>query len=250
MINKNKIPTIIINNILEDIRQGHLISGQAIPSQNELCLKYNTSRGSVREALIALELVGILEIKPGIGAFVKALSINSFFNPAGLKYRPDDSLIPDLLDFRELFETIVVGEAIRKATEDDLKALEENLELTKFYVDKENILQYVKLDYEFHEKLSESTHNKIIYKYFEIIFPLLKYSITEILIKTTRLPNVMIDSYNYHKKIFDSIKNRNNTEAVNNVKEHLEFVKKNFEIISRDENPAGKSLKSLVDNKI
>jgi GntR family transcriptional repressor for pyruvate dehydrogenase complex len=250
MINKNKIPTIIINSILEDIKQGHLISGQAIPSQNELCLKYNTSRGSVREALIALELVGILEIKPGIGAFVKSLSINSFFNPAGLKYRPDDSLIPDLLDFRELFETIVVGEAIRKATEDDLKALEENLELTKFYIDRGNIQQFVKFDYEFHEKLSESTHNKIIYKYFEIIFPLLKYSITEILIKTTKIPNVMIDSYNYHKKILDSIKNKNNNEAVSSVKKHLEFVKKNFEIISLDEGSGGKPLVSLAENKV
>jgi DNA-binding FadR family transcriptional regulator len=59
----------------------------------------------------------------------------------------------------------------------------------------------------------------------------------------------MIDSYNYHKKIFDNIKNKNTTEAVNSVKEHLEFVKKNFEIISRDENP-GKSPMSLVDDKI
>jgi len=250
VVNKNKIPITIINSILEDIRQGNLTSGQAIPSQKELCLKYNTSRGSVREALLALELVDILEIKPGIGAFVKALSINSFFNPARLKYRPDDSLIPDLLDFRELFETIVVVEAINKATEDDMKALEENLELMKFYVDKRNITQYGKLDYEFHEKLSESTHNKIIHNYFEIIFPLLKYAITEILIKTAKIPDVMIDSYNYHKKILNSIKNKNNQEAVNNVKEHLEFVKKNFKIISQDEKSTDISSGSLTDNKI
>ena len=238
MVNKNKVPMMIINSILEDIMQGNLISGQAIPSQNELCMKYNIGRGSVREALAALELVGILEIKPGIGAFIKTLSIESFFNPARLKFKPDDSLIPDLLDFRELFETIVVGEAINKAEEDDLKSLEENLELTKFYIDKGNIVQYGKLDYEFHEKLSDSTHNKIISNYFEIIFPLLKYSITEILIKTAELPDVMIESYNYHKKILESIKNKNNPEAAKNVREHLGFVKKNFKIISQDRKPA------------
>ena len=143
-----------------------------------------------------------------------------------------------------------MGEAIRKATENDIRALEENLELTKFYIDKGNKQQFAKLDYEFHEKLSESTHNKIIYKYFEIIFPLLKYSITEILIKTTKIPNVMIDSYNYHMKIFENVKNRNNTEAVKSVEEHLKFVKKNFEIISRDENSSVKPLVSLVDNTI
>jgi len=63
----------------------------------------------------------------------------------------------------------------------------------------------------------------------------LKYSITEILIKTTTIPNVMIDSYNYHKKIFDSIKSKNNGEAVNNIKEHLDFVKRNFAVITMEE---------------
>lgn len=250
MINKSKAPRIIIDSILEDIRQGKLNSGQALPSQNELCLKYNTSRGSVREALQALELVDVLEIKPGIGTFVKTLSINSFFNPARLKYRPDDNLIPDLLDFRELFETIVVGGAIKKATEDDMKALEENLELTKFYIDKGNIQQFVKLDYEFHQKLSESTHNKVIENYFEIIFPLLKYCIEEILIETTKIPKVMIDTYDYHKKIFNSIKNKNNQEAIKNVKEHLEFVKKNFEIISQNKKLTNKAPEASEDNKI
>jgi GntR family transcriptional repressor for pyruvate dehydrogenase complex len=250
MINKIKSPRAIIDSILEDIRQGKLTSGQALLSQKELCQKYNSSRGSVREALQALELVDILEIKPGVGTFVKNFSLNSFFNPAKLKYRPDDDLIPDLLDFREIFEVIVVGEAINKATEDDLRELEENLELTEFYINKENKQQFVKLDYEFHQKLTESTHNKVIKNYFETIFPLLKYSIEEILIETTKIPGVIMDSHNQHKKILESIKSRNNQKAVDNIKEHLEYVRKNFKIISQDKKQADKSSGFLVDNKI
>ena len=145
MVNKNKIPTTIINSILEDIMQGRLVPGQAMPSQNELCLEYNTSRGSIGEALKALELAGILKIKPGIDAFVKTLLINSLFIPA-------------------------------------------------------------------------------------------------------KIPNVMIDSYNYHKKIFISIKNKNNVEAVKNVKEHLEFVKKDFKITSVEEKSTDEYLGMLADN--
>ena len=241
MINKIKSPRIIIDSILEEIRQGKLNSGQLLPSQKELCLKYNTGRGSVREALQALELVDILEIKPGVGTFVKSFSLNSFFNPAKLKYRPDDELIPDLMDFRELFEAIVVGEAINKATEDDLKELEENLELTEFYINKNNKQQYVKLDYEFHQKLAESTHNKVIKNYFETIFPLLKYCISEILIETTKIPGVMIDSHNQHKEILESIKSRDNQKATNSIKEHLKFAKRNFKIVFQDEKLADNS---------
>lgn len=241
MINKIKSPRIIIDSILEEIRQGKLNSGQMLPSQKELCLKYNTGRGSVREALQALELVDILEIKPGVGTFVKSFSLNSFFNPAKLKYRPDDELIPDLMDFRELFEAIVVGEAINKATEDDLKELEENLELTEFYINKNNKQQYVKLDYEFHQKLAESTHNKVIKNYFETIFPLLKYCISEILIETTKIPGVMIDSHNQHKEILESIKSRDNQKATSSIKEHLKFAKRNFKIVFQDEKLADNS---------
>ncbi len=230
---REKTPRIIIDNILSDIKKGNLTSGQTLPSQKELCKKYNTSRGSVREALQALELVDIIEIKPGVGAFVKNFSLNSFFNPARLHYRVDDSLMPDLLEFREIFETIVVNLAIDNADEKDIKQLQDNLELTKFYIEKKDKKQFVKLDYEFHKKLSESTHNKVIKNYFDVIFPLLKYSISEILIATTNLPGVMTDTYEDHKKIFENIKFKNRKKAVEGLKGHIEFVKKNFAVISK-----------------
>lgn len=234
MSGKDKLSTTIYTNIIEDIRQGKLSSGQMIPSQNELCRKYNASRGCVREALSALEIVGILEVRPGIGAFVKKLTINSFFNPAKLKFKPDKDLVWDILSFRELFETIVVEEAVKKATNDDIKHLEENLGLTKFYIERDDIQKFVQQDYEFHEKLSESSHNEIIYSIFEIIFPLLKYTITEILVKTAEYPDVMQQTYTHHKKILDSIKKKNTKEAVKGVEKHLKFVQENYRLISEN----------------
>ncbi|MGM0368417.1 MAG: FadR/GntR family transcriptional regulator [Actinomycetota bacterium] len=234
MSKREKTPRVIIDHILKDIKEGNLTSGQALPSQKELCKKYNTGRGSVREALQALELVDILEVKPGIGTFIKDFSLSSFFNPARLIYRPDDKLIPDLLEFREIFETIVVNIAIDNATQEDIGNLRENLELTKFYVEKENKEQFVKLDYEFHNKLADSTNNKVIKNYFDVIFPLLKYSISEILIDTTEIPGVMVDTYHDHKKIFEGIKSRNKKTAVESLKDHINFVKRNFNLISKN----------------
>ncbi len=234
MTKKDKIPNTIFNTILDDIKQGKLNSGDALPSQKELCIKYDTSRGSVREALSALEMIGIIDIRPGIGAFVKKLTINSFFNPVKLDFKPDDELILDLLSFRELFETIIAKEAVVRATDTDIKNLEENLALTKFYIERDNIKKFVQLDYEFHEKLSESSHNKIIHSIFEIIFPLLKYTITEILVKTAQYPDVMKKSYDHHKEIIDSIIKKNSQKAIDGITKHLEFVKGNYKKISSD----------------
>jgi GntR family transcriptional repressor for pyruvate dehydrogenase complex len=225
---KKKAPRIIIDRILEDIGQGKLNSGQLLPSQNELCRIYQTGRGSVREALQALELVDVIEIKPGVGAYIKDFSINSFFNPARITFKPDEKIVPDLLEFRELFESIAVQAAIDHANESDLKGMEENLELTDFYIRKQNSEEFVRLDYEFHQKLSEASHNQVIKKYFDIIFPLLKYCMTEILIKTTEIPGVMQNTLQDHRTIFNNIKNKKQYEAVTSIREHLEFVKNNY----------------------
>ncbi|MCG9479436.1 MAG: FadR family transcriptional regulator [Actinomycetia bacterium] len=230
---KKKAPRVIIDHILEDIEQGKLSPGQLLPSQNELCDIYNTGRGSVREALQALELVDVIEVKPGIGAYIKPFSINSFFNPARINYRPDDELVPDLLEFRELFESIVVQSAINNATEQDLKDIEENLELTSFYIKKENKEEFVRLDYQFHQKLSDATHNKVIKKYFDVIFPLLKYCMTEILIKTTAIPGVMQRTYQDHNNVFIYLKQKQGDKAVDSIKAHLKFVKNNYKQIQQ-----------------
>jgi DNA-binding FadR family transcriptional regulator len=63
---------------------------------------------------------------------------------------------------------------------------------------------------------------------------LLKYSLFEVLIDTTDLPGVMANTYNDHKKIFDNLKTKNRKNAVEGLKGHITFVKKNFAVISKN----------------
>ena len=107
--NKEGNPKKIINAIMEDIKNGKFVSGEALPSQKELCKIFNAGRGSIREALQALELVGVVEIKPGKGVFVSKFTFDLIFNPVRLIYKPDISILPDILVFRELFETIEIN---------------------------------------------------------------------------------------------------------------------------------------------
>jgi len=220
--NKEGNPRKIINMILEDIKNGKFVSGELLPSQKELCKIFNTGRGSIREALQALELTGVVEIKPGKGVFVSKFTFDLIFNPARLIYKPDISILPDILEFRELFEIIVVSIAVKISTTEDFNKIQEILDLTKFYCEKEDKENFSKMDYEFHKRLAESTHNKVIKSFFSIIFPLLKYSISE----TTKIPGVMIETYEDHKKIFNYIKKRDAESAKYSMREHMKFVKK------------------------
>ena len=60
----------IANQILERIRSGALVQGAQLPPERELAVQMGVSRPTVREALIALELLGVVEIRIGQGTYI------------------------------------------------------------------------------------------------------------------------------------------------------------------------------------
>ena len=63
----------LARNLLEALASGLYPVGARLPAERELALKYNVSRPTVREAIIALEVQGLVEVKVGSGAYVLRL---------------------------------------------------------------------------------------------------------------------------------------------------------------------------------
>ncbi|WP_297576836.1 FadR/GntR family transcriptional regulator, partial [uncultured Deefgea sp.] len=59
--------------LIEQIKEGKFIAGQALPAERDLSQQLGVSRSSVREALIVLEILGWVDIRTGNGVFVKNL---------------------------------------------------------------------------------------------------------------------------------------------------------------------------------
>lgn len=62
----------IADQLAELIRRGEFKPGDRLPSERELSVQFNVSRASVREALIALEIDGLVDVRVGLGVFVNA----------------------------------------------------------------------------------------------------------------------------------------------------------------------------------
>ena len=107
-------------------------------SENELAAEMNLSRTPVREALIELSKVRIIEIYP------QRKSVFSLI---------DYELVNESRFMRNVLEGAVVQLDCQMATEQDLARLEENVKLQKFYVDSYFPDNLLKLDNEFHEIL-------------------------------------------------------------------------------------------------
>src|ERR687883_317039 len=62
----------IAERLAADIRSGLLAPGERLPSERELARSLEVSRASVREAIAALQVQGVVETRPGAGTFVVA----------------------------------------------------------------------------------------------------------------------------------------------------------------------------------
>ena len=59
--------------IFDELADGKYKVGDRLPAERDLALEYNVSRPAVREAMIALEVQGLIEVKVGSGAYVKRM---------------------------------------------------------------------------------------------------------------------------------------------------------------------------------
>lgn len=62
----------IADQLAELVRKGEFKPGDRLPSERDLSQQFNVSRASVREALIALEIDGLVDVRVGLGVFVNA----------------------------------------------------------------------------------------------------------------------------------------------------------------------------------
>lgn len=135
----------IVENIETAIDSGLYTAGSRLPPERELAENFNVSRPTIREAIIALEVRGKIEVKTGSGVYVlesdstatSAKKINAF----------------EVTQARALIEGEVAAIAATTINKDELKQLHETL------VDMENEKNIAAADEKFHQIIANSTRN-------------------------------------------------------------------------------------------
>ncbi|MFG2647193.1 FadR/GntR family transcriptional regulator [Streptomyces sp. NPDC048436] len=105
-----------------------LPSGATLPTEPELMARLGVSRNSVREALKALQAMGIVEIRHGFGTYVGPMSMAPMiegltFRTVAGHYRGEDSLL-QLLELREAVETGLIARLAGRIPAADLAELD------------------------------------------------------------------------------------------------------------------------------
>lgn len=225
-IKTRKIYEEIVEQLKDMITRGELKPGNKLPSERDMAESLGVSRASVREALTALEAIGILDIRPGDGTFVKQTSDSETFEPLALVLAVEQNPGAQLMEVRRVLETEMAALAAERATQDNLDKIEESLEIMKIAASTQ---EAVKADLGFHFAIAEATHNTILLRIMNTVADLMHNSFRsdrEKLYSTPRKANKII---NEHDAIYQAIKERNPEKSRKKMLEHINNIEKGIQ---------------------
>lgn len=207
---------IIAEQIILDIKSGKYSSGSKLPSERAIAEQIGVSRPSVREAISALHIVGIIESRPGDGNYISADLVGDDLS-LQVKNILEESESPyDILQARKVVEIGSVRMAIKEATDEDIQAITDVWEERYSIGLAGDYLAYIKLGKELHLSIARATKNPII---ISIIERLLDITVQPLWQNMRRLyyekdPSRIEQMLDIHDRIVKAIQGRNSVEAI------------------------------------
>jgi GntR family transcriptional repressor for pyruvate dehydrogenase complex len=207
---------IIAEQILLDIKSGKYSSGSKLPSERAIAEQIGVSRPSVREAISALQIVGIIESQPGDGNYI---SEDLIIDDLSLQVKNilEESESPyEILQARKVVEIGSVRLAIREATDEDIQTITDIWEEKSSIGRAGDYLAYTRLGKELHLSIARATKNAIV---ISIIERLLDITVQPLWLNMRRLyyekdPSRIEQMLAVHDRIVKAIQNRNSVEAI------------------------------------
>ena len=219
-INSTRIYEEIVRQIRTLISEGKLKSGDRLPPERELAERFRVSRPSVREALRALESMGLIEIRLGEGTFVREISVDSLVEPLALVMLTQREAVRELFEARRLLEPAIAGLAARRSTGEEIHEMERILEehAREVAAGRTGLAQ----DAAFHAAIANSARNRAITRIVHALIDLLTQSREEAL----QVPGRAARSHQDHRRILEAIRQRDPAIAQRAMLDHLVAVER------------------------
>ncbi|PYM71756.1 MAG: GntR family transcriptional regulator [Candidatus Rokuibacteriota bacterium] len=217
-IKSTRIYEEIVRQVKQLIAEGRLKTGDRLPPERELAEKFVVSRTSVREALRALESLGLIEIRAGEGTFVRQVSVDALVGPLALMMTSQREAIGELFEARRVLEPAIAALAASRATPDEVQDMERILEsqAREVAAGRTGIAE----DAAFHTAIGAAAHNRAITRIVHAIMDLLTQSREESL----NTPGRPTRSHQDHRRILQAIAKRNPSAARQAMADHLVAV--------------------------
>jgi DNA-binding FadR family transcriptional regulator len=217
------------------IIENGLTAGAPLPPEGDLAQQLGVSRNSVREGVKALESLGVLEMRRGVGAFVKAFSFEPLL--ANLTYGLGDTLtqIADVIAVRRGLDVGMIDRTLEQIGPDDIRELRETLDEMRVHAERGEA--FPDADRHFHQLLFRCLDNGIMMRLIEV-FWLAFYEASSFVDLGNPDP---MRTWQDHVAIVDAIEARDVDAARDRLEKHYEGITQvisfNQSAISNGRNP-------------
>lgn len=207
------------------IREKKLKPGDKLPPERDLAVMMGVSRPSLREALRALALMNILEIKQGEGTYITSLQPGKLIESLDFVFTLNDTTYIEMFEARKGLEPYAASLAARRALPEDTIQLEQCLE--KAVQNIGDIELFADLDRQLHEKILQIAGNSILTQFVMSLSRLSHVS----RYRTVAIPGLPGQTIPELKRIVVAIKNHDPEEAYAGMIEHLERLEEALRFI-------------------
>jgi GntR family transcriptional repressor for pyruvate dehydrogenase complex len=212
----------IVENLITLIRERSLKLGDKLPPERQLCEMIGVSRPILREALKALQVMNIIDIRQGAGAYIKSLEPEDVVEHLDIVFHLDSSLYHDLYEARRVIEVSIASMAAEKIHDRELVLIEENIRQAAADIDNEQA--FAERDLELHEMILKAAGNRVI--------PVFMQSINKLALlirqKTNAMPSIRKNTIKDHKAILRALKNHDPQESARAMERHIRNVERSF----------------------
>ncbi len=216
-----KVSDKVYEQLRDMIYRGELRSGEKLMSEREMALALNVGRPTVREAIQKLTEQGLIESRRGVGTFVLGEDTRKSNKPLLQLLNGQDFSIVELLEVRLALESNSAVLAARRATEEDIRIIEQSLNRLLESRDLERDLDN---ELSFHMNIAYATKNIVQVHLMKSFYDVLYYGMNlafPTLIKDEKLDELTFDQ---HITIFNAIKNRDPELAGKTMERHIRVM--------------------------
>lgn len=229
-IKRQSLSEQVVESILQYIKEQNLKPGEQIPTESEFAELFRVSRTSIREAMKALSINGVVSSTPGKGTFLQPKAMNMVIGEDGTLQMQAKATITEIMEVRTPLEVQAIGLAAQRGTQEEFEELEDiTLSYRKAV---ETGSGWKEWGTKFHKKIAAMSRNPL-------------------LISTLRLLSDMVEQYRgnlatfyqdkscyikSHERICKALRNRDVAAVQDEMREHMKITEEALKEIVDDKN--------------
>ena len=231
---RDTLPEQIVRQLVGLVRSGQLNPGDRLPAERTLAEEFGVGRPTLREALRALQLLGILDIRHGGGVFVAELEPDTLLGPLHLFLSLDRHNLGTILQARKVIEGALLAFVAKTIDDSVIQKLEANLARLRRVVDESrqgsiDAAHFNKLAQEFRATLEEAVGNPILIRAAKSL-DLLSEATRDRLAQAGSLDRLLEN----HRRLLEALISHDPSAAQNALEAHIDYLAEVCDVTLRD----------------